>query len=134
MVERAVPNILLPDKIWRFVWRDDSKIEPVYIESLFKTSAMRTALSTMATGTSGSMKNISKSKLKTLPILLPPMALQRSFAEVVEAARALGHVAESSMKTAAALKASLLSELFRNEAPQRCGPPAMARPSAAPAP
>ena len=119
MVERAVPDVLLPDKIWRFVWREDSVIEPVYMDSLLKTSSIRAALSVMATGTSGSMKNISKSKLKTLPIPLPPLALQRRFAKIVEVARALTNVAESRTRSAAALMASLTSELFGSDAEAR---------------
>ena len=115
MVEHPTPNVLLPDKIWRFVWRDDSTIEPIYMDSLFKHASVRAALSKMATGTSGSMKNISQSKLKTLPIPLPPLALQRRYAETVKAARAVARVAESSTTVAAILMASLTSELLRND-------------------
>ena len=120
MVEHPTPNVLLPDKIWRFVWRDDSTIEPIYMDSLFKHASVRAALSKMATGTSGSMKNISQSKLKTLPIPLPPLALQRRYAETVEAARAVARVAESSTTAAAILMASLTSELLRNDV-SACG-------------
>ena len=114
-VERAAPNVLLPDKIWRFVWRDDSAIEPVYMDSLFKTSSVRAALSTMATGTSGSMKNIAQSKLKTLPIPLPPLALQRRYTGMVEAARAVARVGESGAGLAATVMASLRSELLGDD-------------------
>ena len=112
IVEHEAPGVLLPDKIWRFVWRTDSLIEATYLDSLLKTSPMRAALSAMATGTSGSMKNISQSKLKTLPILLPPLCVQRRYTETVEAARAVAGVCGSGTRAAAALTASLMSELL----------------------
>ena len=115
MVERPAPHVLLPDKIWRFVWRKDSAIEPAYLHSLLKTSSIRAALSAMATGTSGSMKNISQSKLKALPILVPPLSLQRRYAEILESARAASCSGESAAKTAAALTASLMFRLLGND-------------------
>lgn len=113
IVECAVPNILLPDKIWRFVWREDSVIEPAYLDSLLKTSSMRTALSAMATGTSGSMKNISQSKLKTLPMPLPPPSLQRRFVDIVMTRRCIAALSESSSTRASTLAASLMHRLLR---------------------
>ena len=116
LVEHAPPNVLLPDKIWRFVWRDDSAIQPVYVDSLFKHASVRAALSKMATGTSGSMKNISQSKLKTLPVPIPPLDLQRRFADIVDAARAVARVGESSTRVPAALRKSLMSRLLQDHA------------------
>ena len=114
IVERPAPYVLLPDLIWRFVWRPDSLIEPVYLDSLLKTPPMRAALSAMATGTSGSMKKLSQARLKTLRILIPPLSLQRRFAGIVEAARAIAGAGASSARTAANLLTSLNAELFRN--------------------
>ena len=115
MVEHPTPNVLLPDKIWRFVWRDDSTIEPIYMDGLFKHVSVRAALSKMATGTSGSMKNISQSKLKTLPIPVPPLDLQHRYAETVEAARAVARAGESGAGATATLAESLMFRLFRND-------------------
>ena len=59
-VFKTPPNHLLPDKLWRFVWRADRPVEPHYIHALFMTPAIKRELGKRATGTSGSMKNISK--------------------------------------------------------------------------
>ena len=122
IVEHAVPNVLLPDKIWRFVWRDDSAIEPVYMDGLFKHASVRAALSRMATGTSGSMKNISQSKLKTLPVPIPPLHLQRRFVEIVGAARAITHVGEANTRIGAILMSSLMSQMFQTDGLERSTP------------
>lgn len=73
------PNRLLPDKLWRFVWYDTDAVDQQYIRVLFMTPAIKREIGKQATGTSGSMKNISKAKLMTIPIPIPPVAHQRKF-------------------------------------------------------
>ena len=116
LVEHEAPGVLLPDKIWRFVWRSNSAIEPIYLNSLLKTSSTRATLSAMATGTSGSMKNISQSKLMTLPILLPPLSLQRRFVEVATMASSISSLSGFSSMATSALSASLTSHVLRDGA------------------
>ena len=60
-------------------------------------------------------RNINLNVLRELTIPTPPLALQLRYAEIVEAARAVARVRESSARTAAALMASLMSELLRND-------------------
>jgi type I restriction enzyme, S subunit len=77
------PNRLLSDKTWRFVWREPRSVEPLFVWSLFQHPSVRAELSVRATGTGGSMKNISKPKVLSLPVPMPPVSLQREFAERV---------------------------------------------------
>ncbi len=72
------PNLLLPDKLWRFVWQEPRKVEPAFVWCLFQTPSVRRELGKRATGTGGSMKNISKPKVMTLEVPLPPLTLKRS--------------------------------------------------------
>ena len=62
MVETVSENIVLPDKIWRFVL-DPQKADPIFLHYLFGTRKFRDEVSGRATGSSGSMKNISKGKV-----------------------------------------------------------------------
>jgi type I restriction enzyme S subunit len=78
-VDASPKNLLLPDKLWRFVWREPQRAEPLFVWSLFQTRSVREAIGRRATGTSGSMKNISQEKLLAMSTILPPMALQREF-------------------------------------------------------
>jgi len=78
-VERTPPNLLLPDKLWRFVWRDPAAVEPLFVRTLFHTPAVRREIARRATGTSGSMKNISQEKLFGIRTILPPLSLQSEF-------------------------------------------------------
>jgi type I restriction enzyme, S subunit len=71
---------ILPDKIWRFVWRDPQTVEPLFVWFLFRQPSVRRALAQLSTGTSGSMKNISQDKVLGLKVGWPPHSKQKRFA------------------------------------------------------
>lgn len=114
-VETTPPNILLPDKIWRFVWRDPGTIEPLYVEALFQGSAMRREIGRRATGTSGSMKNISQEKVLDIETVLPPPPAQRQFAARLHALRQVAASHRTSLASFDALFASLQHRAFHGE-------------------
>jgi type I restriction enzyme S subunit len=82
-VDGDYPNLLLPDKIWRLVWMPDSPVEPLYILHLLQSKPIRRELSRLASGTGGSMKNISQAKLFSLDIPVPPLVSQERFADLL---------------------------------------------------
>jgi type I restriction enzyme S subunit len=88
-VFEAPESLLLPDKLWRFVWKEPRLVEPLFIWWLFQSSSVRREFGRRATGSGGSMKNISKPKVMSLEVPLPPMVLQRKFASRVAEIRAL---------------------------------------------
>ena len=106
-------NILLPDKLWRFVWKNGSLVHPFYMLHFLQQGHTRTAMSRMATGTSDSMKNISQAKLLKLPTPVPPLTLQREFAERVAEIDALASLGDTATQGAERLAQSLMSQVFR---------------------
>lgn len=114
LVEDEAENVLLPDKIWRLVWRSNSAIEPSYLHSFLNTLSIRATLSAMATGTSGSMKNITKSKLQRLQILVPPLSVQRGYANAAMIARSISSRSRSFSMEASALMSSLMDRFLRD--------------------
>ena len=83
MVTTTDGKSLLPDKLWRFVWRSTEGLAPSYMLALLQDRAVRQELSKMASGTGGSMKNISQAKLFELKLPIAPVALQRTFQDRV---------------------------------------------------
>jgi len=77
-------NIVLPDKIWRFIYPIDSVLNTLFHWRLFQTKRIRNEISKKATGTGGAMKNISQSKVLNIPIILPPLNLQNKFAKTIQ--------------------------------------------------
>ena len=114
-VEATPPNVLLPDKLWRFVWREPLLANPLFVWSLFQTTAIRREIGRRATGTSGSMKNISQAKVFGIATILPPLSLQRDFARRVAAVEKLKTAHRASLAEMDALFASLQYRAFRGE-------------------
>ena len=109
------PNLLLPDKLWRFVWNQPTGVEPFYVWCLFQTATVRRELGRRATGTGGSMKNISKPKVLSLVVPTPPLPLQRQFAARVQEIRALEARQAESRRRLDDLFQSLLHRAFQGE-------------------
>ena len=114
-VESTPPNVLLPDKLWRFVWNDPAAIEPLFVWALFQTPTLRREIARRATGTSGSMKNISQEKVFGIRTILPPTKLQREFARRVMAVEKLKTAQRASLSEFDALFATLQHRAFRGE-------------------
>lgn len=114
-VGRTPPNLLLPDKLWRFVWRDSAAVEPLFVRTLFHTPAVRREIARRATGTSGSMKNISQEKLFGIRTILPPLSVQTEFVRRSNAVDKLKSAHRASLAKLDALFASLQHRAFRGE-------------------
>ena len=106
------PNLLLPDKLWRFVWKEPRAVEPLFVWWLFRSARMRRELGQLATGTGGSMKNISKSKVMTLEVPVPPLSLQEEFAQRVTEIRNLEEQQAASRVRLDAVFRSTLHQAF----------------------
>lgn len=78
-------QLLLPDLIFRLKIATPAPINPIYLWQLLSVSSKREALRALSSGSAGSMPNISKARLRTLPIEVPPMSLQSDFSRKVEA-------------------------------------------------
>ncbi|MCX6907060.1 MAG: restriction endonuclease subunit S [Verrucomicrobia bacterium] len=109
------PNLLLPDKLWRFVWKQPKVVEPLFVWWLFQAPSVRRELGQRATGTGGSMKNISKPKVMSLEVPVPPLPLQKEFAERVAEIREMGAVQAASRQRIESLFQSMLHRAFNGE-------------------
>jgi len=109
------PNMLIPDKLCRFVWRDPVRVEPLFVWCLFLHPSIRFKMGNRATGTGGSMKNISMPKVLSMNVPLPPLSLQHEFAARVMEARALEEKQAQSKARLEALFESMLARAFSGE-------------------
>lgn len=106
---------MLPDKLWRFVWSEPRKIHPLFMLHMARSSHFRNQLMLRATGSSGSMKNIGKTKMLEIPIPLPPYPLQLRFAKITTRLQAKINSLTESLTEAESLFASLQQRAFRGE-------------------
>ena len=79
LIDEDYPNLFLPDKLWKLVFKET--IHPVFAKHFLSHPSVRKVLSEIATGTSGSMYNISMDKLRALKITVPSLSVQEQFVE-----------------------------------------------------
>jgi len=112
LVKIIPPKVLLPDKLWRVKFRKDSAILQEYTLHVLRQPGLRKIIGDLATGSSGSMKNISMEKAATLPIPVPPLGLQEEFAGVVARVEGLrGRMSEAGRQVEGLFE-GLLAEAF----------------------
>ncbi len=115
MVFDAPDNILLPDKLWRIVWKDEASLSPIFFWKLFCNEGMRAEISALSSGSGGSMKNISKGKLNTLRVIAPPLELQNKFEAIYLSVRANMSVNSKLSEEADQSFSTLMQKAFSGE-------------------
>lgn len=108
-------GLLLPDKIWRFVWPPTPIADPIFVWYLFRHRAVRREIAQRASGTSGSMKNVSQEKVMSIRIGLPPLDAQTVFADQVRSVESQRSTQRASLARLDSLFASLQYRAFRGE-------------------
>lgn len=108
IVRSTRPRLMLSDKIFRFRFRPESNLIPEYLDHALKSPALRTQIVTAATGTSPTMKNISKEKVLALLVPDVPEAEQRRVVAELDVLQSkLDSVTALQTETAAELDAML---------------------------
>ena len=114
-VHKVRPRLMLSDLIFRLRLKSGIEVKPAFLWQLLIQPKQRQVIQKFAGGSAGSMPNISKAKLKTLKLIMPPLDLQHRFAAIVESvehqkASQRAHLAELDT-----LFASLQSRAFRGD-------------------
>lgn len=114
LVQKCRPQLLLSDKSLRLV--PNSRVLPEWLLITLRSSRSRRYIEKMATGTSDSMRNISQSKLRGLPLMLPPVGIQSQLVAEVDRLMSQIEQLEKSLidnhRSARALHSSILSSAF----------------------
>lgn len=119
LVRKTRPKLMLSDKTFRFVFREPLNVLPEYIEQVLKSPPLREQIERGATGTSPTMKNISKEKV--LALRVPPFSLneQRRIVAELDALQVEVNALKSAQTETAteldALLPSILDRAFRGE-------------------
>lgn len=112
LVESTNGKTLLPDKLWRFVWKDNVPVASSYARAVFQNSSVRAMLSKIASGTSGSMKNISQKKLFEVSIPFAPYPRQLDFENKAQLVRSIASQQSIATQKAEATFDALLAQAF----------------------
>jgi type I restriction enzyme S subunit len=81
-IDKDYPNLYLPDRLWMTV-KSENAHSSLWLSFALKSFAIREQIQKIASGTSGSMKNISKKDFLEIEIINPPFSLQRTFEDAL---------------------------------------------------
>ncbi len=88
-VDKDYPYLFLPDRLWQTTIKKDVGVNVRWLAYLLSFGQFSKAIKETATGTSGSMKNISKSIFLNLNVLFPSVKEQTAIAAALSDADAL---------------------------------------------
>ena len=103
---------LLPDLIFRLNVADSNRLNSLYLWGLLTLPVKRVQIKALASGSAGSMPNISKSRLKTLDIEVPPLDRQIAYAQALEQIVSIQSQQTSATAKAQATFDALLARCF----------------------
>lgn len=114
IVNADYPRLFLPDKIWSLVL-NEYQLNNWFVHYLFQNKSFRNILTREASGTSGSMLNISMEKLRNVKFAIPPISLQNQFAQIVEKTEALKAQYKASLQELQNMYGALSQQAFKGE-------------------
>ena len=88
LIGETRPKLMLCDKIFRVVSREPTPVDATFLAEILRISDVRRQIEANVTGTSPTMKNISKPALMSLTFPLPPKPEQIVMAKALADARA----------------------------------------------
>ena len=81
-VEQDYPNLFLPDRLWQVHFVDSVVVK--YVWYYLSSNYIRNYYSSLSSGTSSSMQNISQGQFENARLLLPPPEVQRDIVEFLD--------------------------------------------------
>ncbi len=114
-VQSTRPRLQLSDLIFRLVIGEEAELEPLFLQQMLIHPRQRRQVQRLAGGSAGSMPNISKAKLKSVSICLPPADIQAQFVRRVEAVSSARCQSRSGLRHLDDLFGSLQQRAFRGE-------------------
>ena len=119
LVRNTRPKLMLSDKTFRFVFRTAKPVLPEFLDQVLKSPPLREQIEREASGTSPTMKNISKEKVLALRIPLFPLPEQRRIVAELDALQAevdaLKRLEAESAAELDALLPAILDRAFKGE-------------------
>jgi len=106
------PHLFLPDRLWRVSYRNPATVSSRWLAYLLSFDQNKARIKELATGTSGSMKNISKHALLSLSIQWPTLAEQLAIAQCLSSLNDELKALSSRLEKTRALKQAMMQELL----------------------
>jgi restriction endonuclease S subunit len=111
-VNRDYDDLFLPDRLWQIDVQDRSRTSVLWLSYVLSSDKSKAEISELATGTSNTMKNISKPKLLGIKIAYPKFSEQIKIAASLQAVDKKLDISNHKLKRNIALKKALMQDLL----------------------
>jgi type I restriction enzyme S subunit len=119
-VESNHDNLFLSDKLWQTEFNPENRCSPKWLNFLLQLPQLRNEINVRATGTSGSMKNLSQNSFLALQIAVPSFKEQKKIAQIIYDWDAIIDQVRKLISAKKNRKKALMQQLFeKNELPKR---------------
>lgn len=112
-VPRDFPNLFLPDRLWQTVFFPGCPVNVEWLSKVLASIRFRGYISSIATGSSPSMKNISKGDLLDSKIVFPPIKEQDEILKFINSLskknQAINEYVKNEIKLLKELKSTLIN-------------------------
>ena len=115
LVGKTRPLLMFSDLIFRLRLKKDAPVNSAFLHGLLTYPTQRRAVQSLAGGSSGSMPNISKGRLRQLKVVVPSIDRQNVFAAELDKIEQLRNSFVKTQPTTASLFQSLQHRAFRGE-------------------
>jgi type I restriction enzyme S subunit len=112
IVESEYPNLFLCDKTWKLQVRNKERDDPRYFAYVISSKDVRLEIANRATGTSKSMKNISKEAFLGIKVARPSLKEQKKASEILSCWDDAISKSTISIKVKQQFKNSILQKFF----------------------
>ena len=114
-VDDDFPHLHLSDKHWRVVLQEEKAAHLGWLKYMINSPRVRRALMVRATGTSGSMKNISQREFLKIRVPYPPFDVQQRIHAVLEEWECANRQLEDLIAAKRCLKRGLMQQLLTGQ-------------------
>jgi type I restriction enzyme S subunit len=112
-IEKDYPKLFIPDRLW--MTDLNGKIYPKFLNYALLTPKSKSKITSLATGTSNSMKNISKSSFLDIDIYTPDLEEQQKIANYLSSIDSKINLLEEKKEQLTFYKKAMMRKLFSQE-------------------
>ena len=114
-VSEDYPNLFLPDRLWMTQFKDIHGISVLWLNFLLSSKPYKVRIKGLATGTSGSMKNLAKDLFLAMEIPFPPYQEQTAIATALSDVDALLAGLDRLIAKKRAIKTAAMQQLLTGQ-------------------
>jgi len=111
-VDKDYPDLFVPDRLWITRMNEEAKTNVRWLSFVLQTKKIRDEISNLATGTSGSMKNLTKASLLGIRIGVPSPKEQNKITDILVSDFNSQQALSNELTKLRALKAGLMQDLL----------------------